>query len=381
MGALDGIRVLDFSRLFPGHFCSTMLADHGADVLVVEAPWFKEASVLGDVPMIMRNKRHMALDIRTEKGRQIFLDLASRSDVLIEGFRPGVMKKLGVNYQSVSRINPRIIYCSITGYGQDGPLAEKAGHDLNYMAQGGFLDLLRDQDYNPVIPGFQISDLAGSLYAALGILLALQARQKSNIGQHIDAAITDGLLSLLAVPISFSWSKTLLPGRTDQESRDHFPCYNIYRTKDGEHISVGPLEPHLWASLCEKLGCPQYSPLQYDRGAMDGISVHLQAIFLSRDLRDWTEFLNDPDDCIAPLVRVENLRHIPHFLAREMIILAGESAPQPGIAPKMSGTPGELQRPAYRFGQHSREILSELGYTQDSIEEFISESVVWAMVD
>lgn len=381
MGALDGIRVLDFSRLFPGHFCSTMLADHGADVLVVEAPWFREESVLGDVPMIRRNKRHMALDIRTEKGRQIFLDLASRSDVLIEGFRPGVMKKLGVDYQSVSHLNRRIVYCSITGYGQEGPLAPKAGHDLNYMAQAGFLDLLRDQDHRPVMPGFQISDLAGSLYATLGILLALQAREKTNTGQHVDAAITDGLLSLLAVPISFSWSKALLPGRLNQEGRDHFPCYNVYRTKDGEYISVGPLESHLWASLCEKLGCPQYSSLQYDRGSIEEITAHLQAIFISRELRDWTEFLNDPDDCIAPLVTVGNLRHTPHFLSRAMIILDETSAPQPGIAPKMSGTPGELRRRAYRFGEHSREILTELGYTEDSIADFISESVVWIMVD
>ncbi|MEW6140491.1 MAG: CaiB/BaiF CoA-transferase family protein [Thermodesulfobacteriota bacterium] len=377
MGALDGLNVIDLSRLLPGPFCTALLADHGANVLMVEAPWFRNDSVLGEVPMVRRNKRHIALDLRKDKGKEIFFQLAGRADVVVDGFRPGVVERLGVGYDAVRSINPRIIYCSLTGYGQTGPLANRAGHDLNYMAATGLLDLIRDRGGNPIKPFFQMADLAGSLYAALGILLAVVARERTGEGQYVDAAMTDGLLSLLAIPISFTASGFRFPGRVDNNSRESFPCYRIYETRDRRHLSVGPLEPHLWESLCRKLGCPEYGPLQFDETARDEISARLEELFRSQDLEYWTSLLSEADDCVAPVLKLEEVPHYEHFHAREMIHITEKGVPAPGIAPKLSGTPGSYRIPAYEFGEHTVEVLTEIGYSSDEIARLREEMTIW----
>jgi crotonobetainyl-CoA:carnitine CoA-transferase CaiB-like acyl-CoA transferase len=378
MAALDGVKVVDLSRLLPGPFCTALLADHGADVVVVEAPRFRNDPVLGHVPMVMRNKRHMSVDLKTDKGREVFFKLVSTADVLVEGFRPGVAERLGVGQEAVRRANTRIIYCSLTGYGQDGPLATKAGHDLNYMAAAGMLDLIRDKDGTPIMPNFQMADLSGSLYAALGILLAVVARERTGKGQYVDVSMTDGLLSLLAVPLSFTFDSKRFPGRPDNDSPEWFACYRVYRTRDGEYLSVGPLEPHLWESLCEKLGCPRFTALQYEREKQGEIIAHLEQLFASRDLKDWLELLCDPDDCVAPVTRMRDLPDDPHLVARLMIHQSSLGIPEPGITPKLSGTPGQFRRPAYVFGEHTREVLAELGYDENQILRMEEDSVVWS---
>jgi crotonobetainyl-CoA:carnitine CoA-transferase CaiB-like acyl-CoA transferase len=378
MGALDGLRVLDVSRLLPGPFCTTLLADHGADVIVVEAPRFRADPVLGHVPMVRRNKRHMSLDLKSEAGKEAFFKLASRSDVLVEGFRPGVMDRLGVGYDAVRAVNDRIVYCALTGYGQTGPLANRAGHDMNYMATAGMLDLVRDKDGTPIMPNFQMADLSGSLYAALGILLALAARERSGKGQYVDVAMTDGLVSLLPVPLTFAAAGLGTPGRPEADSREWFACYRMYETRDHEHLSVGPLEPHLWTSLCNKLGCPQYGPAQYDKGLQGEITQHLEALFRSRDLKEWVEFLNAADDCTAPVNRVRELHREAQLATREMVIFGQNGLPEPGIAPKLSSTPGSVRRSPYEFGQHTREVLAEHGYSPERIEEMHRSLAAWS---
>ncbi len=379
-GALEGIKVLDLTRLLPGPFCTTILADHGADVVVVEAPRFKDDPVLAEAPMLRRNKRHMALDLKSDEGKQIFFKLASAADVFIEGFRPGVADRLGVGYQTLRAANRRIVYCSLTGYGQTGPLAKKAGHDLNYMAFSGMLDLVRNHDGRPIAPNFQMADLSGSLYAVVGILLAIVSRGTSGEGQYVDVSMTDGLISLLPLPLSFAFSGNSLPGRADVQGREWFPCYDLYRTRDGEHLSIGSLEPHLWAALCRRLGFPDYADLQYDLAAREEMGANLRTLFARRDLADWLEILNSDDDCVAPVRKVTELPKDPHLLAREMILNSNGDVPAPGIAPKLLGTPGTVRRPPYSFGGDTKEVLRELGHSEQGIADLESKGVVWSPV-
>lgn len=378
MGALDGLKVIDLSRLFPGPFCTTLLADHGAEVIVVEAPHFRDESVITLTPMVRRNKRHVALDLKHEDGRAVFFRMLAGADVLMQGFRPGVAERLGVGYETVREVNPRIIYCSLTGYGQDGPLAFQAGHDMNYMAASGMLDLVTDASGRPIVPKFQISHLTGSLYAALGILLALASREKTGQGQYIDAAMTDGLVTLLALPMAHIFAGTTLPGRFDNDAPDGwFACYRVYETADGRYLSVGPLEPHLWAILCEKLGCPEFIDLQYDIAAQGDIISGLEKIFQGKTLAEWLALLDGPDACIAPVTRVDELLQVPHVQARRLIHQPTGGVPEPGIVPKLSLTPGALRMPAYRFGQHTREVLSEMGYSGEEIADLAERGVAW----
>ncbi|MFH0824648.1 MAG: CaiB/BaiF CoA-transferase family protein [Pseudomonadota bacterium] len=377
MGALDGFKIVDLSRLLPGPFCTTLLADHGAEVIAVEAPHFRDNPVLGFIPMVRRNKRHMALDLRGAEGRDVFFRLVENADVVLEGFRPGVTKRLGVDYETVRARNHRIVYCSITGYGQTGPLAHRAGHDLNYMAAAGMLDLARDKSNMPVTPGFQMADLAGSLYAALGVLLALLSREQTGVGQYIDVSMTDSLVSLLPLPLSFEFSGMGLPGKASNDKGVWFPCYRVYETGDARHISVGPLEPHLWASLCNKLGCPEYVSTQYDDNRREEMDGRLEQIFRSKTLAEWITFLDHPDDCIAPVTQVKELANDPHFKERGSIVNFDDGVPQPGITPKMSVTQGEFTRPPYRFGAHTKEVMTELGYGADEIADLEARGIVW----
>ncbi|MFH0959337.1 MAG: CaiB/BaiF CoA-transferase family protein [Pseudomonadota bacterium] len=378
MSALKGLKVIDLSRLLPGPFCSALLGDHGADVTVVEAPRFKDSDVLGVVPMLRRNKRHIALDLSGQSGREIFFKLVQKSDVLVEGFRPGVVAKLGVDYESVRKVNDRIIYCSLTGYGQDGPFRDKAGHDLNYMALAGMLDLMRDRNGDLTEPNFQMADLAGSLYAALGVLLALQSRNSNGKGQYIDVSMTDGLVSLLAVPLTFTFTGSQFPGRPDKNESQPYPCYRLYKTKDGGHLSIGPLEGHLWKKLCDKLGKPEYFDRQYDKSSISEITLGLEEIFSSRNLDEWLDFLDGPDYCVSRVNRIEDLPYEPQLAHRQMILKNSQGLLMPGLTPRLSETPPSIRKESYTFGGDTRNILMELGYSKELIIGLEQQGVTWS---
>jgi crotonobetainyl-CoA:carnitine CoA-transferase CaiB-like acyl-CoA transferase len=381
MGALDGIRVLDLSRLLPGPFCSTILGDHGASVIVVEAPRFRERSVIGSVPMVRRNKRHLALNLREEEGREIFMSLAAISDVVLEAFRPGVVCDLGVDYSAVQKINPGIIYCSLSGYGQTGPLSGKAVHDLNCVAYAGILDLFRDPEGNPVEPGVPLAGLTGSLYAAIGILLALVSRHATGKGQFIDTSMCDGLVSFLALPLSALRNSSRLPEGRGSARRPPAPYYRAYRTMDGRHITLGALEGHLWEHFCHKVGCPEYIDKQHDHEFADVISRHLETIFGARKFQEWVDLFDEDDDCVAPVLSGPELSKQAHIQSRGMIRLNPDGVSEPGIPIKLSETPGNIRRPAYRFGEHSQEILRELGYSEPAIRGLVAEHIVWCAED
>ena len=378
-GALDGVRVLDLSRLLPGPYCSMILADHGADVLAVEDSRFqKDGLFFGE---INRNKRHMSLNLKTEDGLDIFYRLAEKADVVLEGFRPGVARRLGVDYEKLSGMNPRLIYCSITGYGQSGPMRDVAGHDVNYLATAGVLDLIGETDNPPSIPGVQIADImGGAMQAAVGILLALYNREKSGAGQYIDISMTDGILGLLTLPRFFQNTKGESPRRSDVTLSHRYGCYNTYRTADGRHVAIGAVENRFWEKLCELLGASHYAPLQYSQSHRQEIIDWLRTVFATKPLAHWQELLGGQDVCFSTIAELDEVMSSSLFREREMVCeyesADGATLTTLGIPVKLSVTPGALKTPPASFGAHTNTVLKELGYTPEQITELRTRNVV-----
>ncbi|MCK5486914.1 MAG: CoA transferase, partial [Desulfobacterales bacterium] len=277
-GALSGITVIDLSRLLPGPYCSMILADHGARVIAIESKQFIADGLFFNT--INRNKEHMSLNLKTEEGKQIFFQLVEKADVVLEGFRPGVVNRLGVDYERVHKVNPKIIYCSITGYGQHGPFRERVGHDVNYLSYAGVLNLIGEPDRPPSIPGIQIADIAGGgMNAAIGILLALFAREKTGKGQYIDISMTDGMVAFLPIALYFQQLTAKDPKRADALLSHRYACYNTYETADGRFLSIGAVEYRFWKGLCDHLGVSEYAALQYDDSRRKEILDFMRSTF------------------------------------------------------------------------------------------------------
>jgi len=378
-GALAGVRVLDLSRLLPGPYCSMILADHGADVLRIEARRFAYAEPL-PMPTLHRNKRHMSLNLKTGEGRDIFYRLAREADVVLEGFRPGVTARLGVDYETLHALNPRLVYCSISGYGQAGPRRDVVGHDVNYLAYGGMLSLMGLPDAPPLIPGTQVADLLGGFNAAVGILLALVARERTGQGQYVDIAMTDGILAALPVAATLYWLTGQPPAPADWLLAHHYPWYNTYETADGKYLAVGAIESHFWRALCEHLGAPQYAALQYDAERREEMVAFLRDTFKEKTRDEWLAELGHLDVCVAPVLELPEALADEQTQAREMTLTVthptlGEM-PLLGVPIKLSGTPGAVRAPAADFGAHTRDVLHELGYSDSEIEQLQAKGVV-----
>lgn len=376
-GALSGVKVLDLSRLLPGPYCSMILADHGAEVIAVEDRKFKEDLFFNEVN---RNKRHMSLNLKTEQGRKIFFRLAKEADVLLEGFRPGVVKRLGVGYEVVKKINPDIIYCSITGYGQTGPLRDRVGHDVNYLSTAGILDLIGASGAPPSIPGLQFADIAGgSMNAVIGILLALHVKEKTGKGQYIDISITDGMTNFLMLPYFFN----RLLGRTPQRSNEllshRYACYNTYETADGRFISIGAVEHQFWKRLCEHFDVPEYIGLQYDDGHREVIIDFMRKTFKKKTVAKWDKEFADIEVCYAKIQNLEEVMNDPFFKEREMVVdfaqKNGKIAKTFGIPVKLSETPGTIGTEPDVFGGSTQDILREMGYSKEQIDEFANKGI------
>lgn len=363
-GALEGILVLDLSRLLPGPYCSMILADHGARVIAIEDERQYAADGLF-LPTVQRNKEHIALDLKSEDGLSIFGRMVQEADVLIEGFRPGVTQRLGIDYDSVRRIKDDIIYCSISGYGQTGPYRERAGHDVNYLGYAGVLDLIGPSDQPPAIPGIQVADLTGSLNAVIGILLALFERQRSGQGQHIDISMTDGMLAFL--PVAQYWRELSgeNPQRSDNMLSHRYACYNTYTAADGRYIAVGALEGRFWKNLCAQLGLPQYADLQYDETRRIEIIDALRARFLQKNSGEWEKDLAGLDLCVSVVRTIDEAFQSPLFHDRDMVVQVaradGTSETALGVPVKLSATPGSVRTPRAQFGEHTQKIRAEFG--------------------
>lgn len=378
-GALSGVKVLDLSRLLPGPYCSMILADHGAEVIAIEDSRFLGDGLFFDE--IYRNKRHMSLNLKSDEGKAIFFKLAETADVVLEGFRPGVVKRLGVDYENVCKINPGIIYCAISGYGQTGAKRDEPGHDVNYLSTAGILGLIGEKDNAPSIPAVQIADVAGgSMQAAIGILLALYHREKSGQGQYIDISMTDGILGLLTLPRFLEKAYGETPARSDTTLSHRYGCYNTYATSDGRYIALGAVENRFWKKLCDQLARPDYGPLQYDKERRLEIISWLRDTFSSKTLAEWDAELAGSGVCYSAIRSVDEILEDELFKEREMVCeIAGyndKTQKAFGIPVKLSHTPGALRSAPAGFGEHTRDILLELGYSETRILEFMEEGIV-----
>lgn len=324
---LEGFTVLDLSSVGPASRASRTLADYGADVVKV-GPTARRGGVQVRPPFHSygagRGTKRIQIDLKAPAGVETFLRLAASADVVIESYRPGVVDRIGIGYADVKRVNPRIVYCSTTGYGQDGPAARWAGHDINYLAMGGFLACSEPRaDGGPPIPGATVADSAGGgMHAVLAILAALVRRSVSGEGQYLDVSAAEGVLSLMSLSIDQYLAtgeeaaprKTLLTGR--------YACYDVYPTRDGKWLSVGAIEARFFANLCKALGLEQYADRQYDDAVQDEIRAAFRQAFATRDRDDWVAELSPNDTCVAPVYTIPELIDDPHFASRGIFMEA-----------------------------------------------------------
>lgn len=378
-GALTGIKVIDISRMLPGPYCSMLLADHGARVIAIEDRRYAADNLF--FPGVNRNKEHITLNLKTPTGQEIFHKLIQDADVLLEGFRPGVTQRLGIDYETLKTKNPGLIYCAITGYGQTGPYRQRAGHDANYLAMSGLLDLIGEAGRAPLIPPLGLADIAGgSMNAVIGILLALVVRQQTGQGQYIDISMTDGMLGFLSLPLHFYQQSGQMPRRGENLLSHRYACYNTYSTLDERHICVAPLEHRFWQVLCQHTGLEKYIDCQYDESLREQMIADMQAVFKHKTLAAWQHELAQLDVCCEPVLRPDEVLTDPLFKARDMITTqidaAGKTHTVTGIAAKLSATPGSLRTPPVSFGASTASVLQELGYSQDEIARFEAEGVI-----
>lgn len=388
---LDGIRVLDLSRLLPGPYASHILASFGADVIKIEKPgegdYMREylpqtQGFNATFLTINRGKRSISLDLRRPAGQDVFRALVERSDVVLDGFRPGVMDKLGLGYQALSEVNPKIIYAALTGYGQTGPNAQQAGHDLNYLALSGMLDLLGDAEGVPLVPGIQIADVAaGALPTVIGILLALQHRNRSRAGQLVDISMFDSLLGLMPVQIANYTATKRRPKRGQERLFGRYACYNIYPVRNGRFMVVAALEPKFWAGLCKAIDREDLIQDQYVEGhAQDILIAELTRIFQKKQVDEWMEIFAEVDACVTEVREISRSVQDDHAAQRGLITPIrgkdGEVYEQLGVFPKLSDAPGYIAGDAPLRGQHTRQILRSLKYPAKQIDEMVAAKIV-----
>lgn len=389
--ALEGLKVLDLTRLLPGGYCTLLLADMGADVLKVEDPfggdyvrWFppkvKEESAY--FLAVNRNKRSMKLNLKHEQGREIFLEMVQGYDVVVEGFRPGVMDKLGLGYKKISETNPRIIYCSISGYGQDGPYSQRAGHDINYIGIAGILGITGSGDRPPAVPGVPIADFGGGgMLAALGIMMALHHRERSGKGQYIDISMMDGVASWMANAAAKYFAAGDPQKRGETDLAGGLVCYGTYETKDGQYLSVGALEPKFWANFCRLIRREDLVDAQLDVQPNGRLREEIVRIFKSKTRDEWLSLLDGQDTCIEKINTVAEALDDPQVRHRKMVVEIEHptegSIKGIGIPIKFSLTPGRVDRlPAPAYGQHTREVLRGLGLTDGEIDQLAADKVI-----
>jgi crotonobetainyl-CoA:carnitine CoA-transferase CaiB-like acyl-CoA transferase len=396
MGVLDGIKILELARVPPAEMPGMMFADMGADVLKIETPdpqrdTSLEAQRREAFAFVNRNKRSLSLNLKAPDGQAIFRKLAAGADVIIEGFRPGVMARLGADYETIRALNPRLVYCSLSGFGQDGPYRDYPAHDMNYLSLAGVLGLIGEADRKPAIPLNLVADYAGaSLHGALGIMLALFARERTGRGQHVDVSYLDTTISLLAATpnMRFFFSDGAAPRRGQGFLGGSYPYYAIYETRDGKLLTIGCTEPWLWENFCRAIDRPDFArfarkPDQFVRAANaeeEAARREIEAIIGTRDRDEWYDMLVKADVCVGKVYDVQEMVTDPQVLHRRMIVDVQHprhgAVRQVGIAIKLSETPGTLRAAAPAPGEHTDDVLKTLGLSPPEIAALRSKGVI-----
>ncbi len=378
---LEGLKVLDLSRLLPGGFCTLLLADFGADVIKVEdtgmgdylrwsPPYYEGADQTARGALFLalnRGKRSIRLDLKTDQGKEVLLRLAGDADVLLESFRPGVLDRLGVGYERLRERNPRLIYCAITGYGQDGPNRDRAGHDINYLGLNGLLGLTGDAHGPPVQTAGQVADLGGgALMAAIGVLIALRERERSGEGQFVDCSMFDGSLSWLATVAAEALASGRAPSRGRLALAGALTCYRPYRCADG-YVTMAALEPKFWSAFCRAVGREDLLNHAFDPPGSEAHAAVCE-LLASRTREEWRAFASEHDCCLEPILTLDEALRSELVAAREMVVELAQPGAQQQV--KLLGTPVKLSRtpadptraPGPGLGEHTDEILAAAGF-------------------
>ena len=385
MGLLKELKMLDLSRLLPGPYCSLLLADLGMEVLKVEdleqgdytrmlGPIRKKDSA--NFLALNRNKKSMKLNLKVKEGKKIFYKLIQSYDIVLESFRPGVMDRLGIGYQELKKRNSRVILCSLSGYGQDGPYRERSGHDINYIGLGGVLEITGQKNGDPILPGVQIADIGGGgMMAAIAILAATIHREKTGEGQFLDISMMDGVVSWLSMHAGKYFMDGELPKRGDMHLTGRYACYHIYATKDERYISLGAMEQKFWKNFCEAIGRRDLVYKQYIEGEEQlRVTEEIQKLFKTKTQNEWVDFFKNVDACGEPILTFEEVFQHPQVLHRQMVMeyehpVEGKIR-QVGNPIKSSQFPFEIRTPSPAWGEHTMEVLKAIGYSEEEIKHF-----------
>ncbi|MDX6671733.1 MAG: hypothetical protein QOI91_2096 [Solirubrobacteraceae bacterium] len=381
---LAGVRVLDLSRLLPGGFCSLLLADFGAEVLKVEdtgagdyvrwaPPLYEDAQPSAQSALFLslnRNKRSIRINLKEPDGRDVLLRLARDYDVVLESFRPGVLDRLGVGYEALRAVNPGIVYCAITGYGQDGPYTQRSGHDMNYLGLVGLLGLTGERDGPPIQSAGQIADIGGgALTAAFGILAALRERDRSGEGQLVDVSMADGALSWLAMVAARYFAEDVVPKRGDLELAGRLICYRPYACRDG-WVTLGALEPKFWQAWCRGVDREDLIEKQFEAPGSEA-HAEVERVFLERTRDEWQAFASEHDCCLEPVLDLDEALDSELVRAREMVVElhqpGTDGVKQLGVPVKLSRTPGGVHSPGPVLGEHTDAVLAGAGFSETEV--------------
>lgn len=379
MGSLDDLKILDFSTLLPGPYATLMLADMGAEVLKISSasrpdivldypPFIGNTGVSASQAWLGRNKKTMFLNLKTGEGKAVVKELVKEYDIVLEQFRPGVMEKLGLGYEDLKAVNPKLIYCSLTGYGQTGPLRDAAGHDINYMSRSGIISQAGRRESGPSLMNFQIADIAvGSMNSVIGILAAVNYRKNTGKGQYIDVAMMDG-----CVPFnSLDGTGFLVSGKEPKREGERLNggcIYDFYETKDGEYLSVGSLEPQFWSRFCTAIGREDLIEGTVYPPNIDEVKAEIRGILKTKTRDEWVEVFSHYDACVQPVLNLkEALLEDEQVKEREMVVDVklplheDVSVKQLATAVKLSECPCEYKFAGYPTGYHTKEVIEQLG--------------------
>ncbi len=387
MKLLEGIRILDLSRLLPGPYATMLLADLGAEVIKIETPGLGDYARLippfireprtgeetGSVFVaVNRNKKSVALNFRHARGKEILMRLARTADVLLEGFRPGAADKWGIGYAAMRAVNSRLVYCSLSGYGQTGPYRDRAGHDLNYVALTGLLAANGAADGPPIPPAVQVADLSGGMLAALSILAALVSRANTGVGQYLDVSLFEGALSWTGTIIGGTFAAGKPVERGKMQLNGGMACYNVYATKDGKYLTLGAIEPHFWAAICKAIQREDLLDRAYEFDAIPEVAATIR----TRTLDEWLEVFDEVDACVEPVCDFGTVFENPQVQQRGLVAEIG------GVSQVASvfAFADKAYTPPPRQGEHTREVLARVGLSEEEIVELEEKQIIKSAV-